>query len=72
MPPLSILNSAPSLAPPQPSGNSPTGRPVNLVQQQPSGSRPLTWQSKRSVTPPWPGMESPKSLILKLQGEGAG
>jgi hypothetical protein len=24
-----------------------------------------TWQSNRSVTPPWPGMESPKSLILK-------
>ena len=24
-----------------------------------------TWQSMRSVMPPWPGMESPKSLILK-------
>lgn len=23
------------------------------------------WQSMRSVMPPWPGMESPKSLILK-------
>ncbi len=37
-------------------------------------NRPLTWQSKRSVTPPWPGIESPKSLILKLriarQGRG--
>lgn len=24
-----------------------------------------TWQSMRSVMPPWPGMLSPKSLILK-------
>ena len=24
-----------------------------------------TWQSILSVMPPWPGMESPKSLILK-------
>ena len=26
-----------------------------------------TWQSMRSVMPPCPGMESPKSLILKLR-----
>ena len=25
----------------------------------------FTWQSMRSVMPPWPGMLSPKSLILK-------
>ena len=25
----------------------------------------LAWQSMRSVMPPWPGMESPKSFILK-------
>jgi hypothetical protein len=25
----------------------------------------LTWQSMRSVMPPWPGMLLPKSLILK-------
>jgi hypothetical protein len=25
----------------------------------------MNWQSMRSVMPPWPGMESPKSLILK-------
>ena len=27
----------------------------------------MNWQSKRSVMPPWPGMESPKSLILKVR-----
>mmetsp|Transcript_6268 Transcript_6268/g.13756 ORF Transcript_6268/g.13756 Transcript_6268/m.13756 type:complete len:219 (+) Transcript_6268:827-1483(+) len=26
-----------------------------------------TWQSKRSVMPPWPGMVSPKSFILKAR-----
>ncbi len=27
----------------------------------------MNWQSMRSVIPPWPGIESPKSLILKLR-----
>lgn len=27
----------------------------------------IIWQSKRSVTPPWPGMVSPKSFILKAR-----
>lgn len=27
----------------------------------------MNWQSMRSVMPPWPGMESPKSLILNVR-----
>lgn len=27
----------------------------------------MNWQSIRSVMPPWPGMLSPKSLILKVR-----
>jgi hypothetical protein len=27
----------------------------------------IIWQSKRSVTPPWPGIVSPKSFILKAR-----
>ena len=31
------------------------------------GNRSTYWQSIRSVIPPWPGMLSPKSLILKAR-----
>ena len=27
----------------------------------------MNWQSMRSVMPPWPGMDSPKSLTLKVR-----
>ena len=27
----------------------------------------MNWQSMRSVMPPWPGIEWPKSLILKVR-----
>ena len=27
----------------------------------------MNWQSIRSVIPPWPGMDSPKSLTLKVR-----
>ena len=27
----------------------------------------MNWQSMRSVIPPWPGMDSPKSLTLKVR-----